>query len=180
MDFSDLVSATLEDDQKRLNEIHKELFPVLVNYLSGSVNCSHSDAEDCVQQAILNTIEKIKAGKIRSPQSVFPYIMKTCRNNYFRFVKHYSRMISEEDFPYLTQPEDTLLKLMEDEEDIIVNECVDSLSESLRKFMRYHIERPGVDSEQVAYEFGTTVAAVWSKRYRIIQLLGECVKLKQK
>lgn len=180
MNYSELVSATLEDDQKRLNKILGKLFPALVHYLRGTMSCSRTDAEDCAQQAIMDTLEKIKANRIRTPESVYPYLLKSCRNNYFRIRRHNNKMVRDEHFSYLIEPAEQLRNLLDDEELCILNDCLDSLSDSLRTFINYFIKRPGIDSEQVAHEFQTSVAGVWSKKHRIIQLLADCVKIKMK
>lgn len=180
MNYSDLVSATLEDDQNRLNAILRKLFPALVQYMRGTMSCSNTDAEDCAQQAILDTLEKIKANKIRTPESVYPYLLKTCRNNYFRLKRYNSRMSSEEHFTYLTDPPEQIRSLVDEEELAIVRDCLDNLSLTLRTFIEYIMARPGIESEQIAEEFKTSVPGVWSKKHRIIRILADCVKLKMK
>ena len=60
MTYSDLVTATLEDDQPRINAILDELFPVLTHYLVGTMNSPREDAEDCSQEALISLLEKIK------------------------------------------------------------------------------------------------------------------------
>ncbi|MEX2402840.1 MAG: hypothetical protein WD625_01840, partial [Balneolales bacterium] len=163
MKYSELVSATLANDKKRLNQIVDKLHSALVLYLCGTMQCSFTDAEDCSQQAILDTLEKIKANRIRTPDRVYLYLQKTCRNNYYRLVRHNNRMVSDEHFSYMIEPAVQLQNLLDDEKLGILNECLDKLSETLRTFIDYFISRPGIDSEQVAVEFNTSVAGVWSK-----------------
>lgn len=180
MVYSELVTATLEDDQPRLNAILDELFPVLTHYLVGTMNASRADAEDCAQQALLNILEKIKQHKIRDAESVFSYLLKTCRNNYLRMTREKNRLIPVEEFTYLTEPDEPLQQLIYSEEINILEECLSTLSAIHRSFISYFFEYPDIKSSQVAEVFDLTIAGVWSKKHRIIQKLIKCVKIKMK
>ncbi|MEX0929717.1 MAG: sigma-70 family RNA polymerase sigma factor [Balneolales bacterium] len=180
MDCSELVTATLDDDQKRLNAILAELFPVLVDYLRGRMGSSLADAEDCAQQALISTLDKIKAAKINDPQRVYPYILKCCRNNYLRIIRYNGKMISNDHFIYQAIPANQLSRLLDDEKLVVLESCLNMLAEKHRTFFDYLFGHPGVESDQIASRFNISTASVWSKKHRIIQKLIKCIQKKMK
>lgn len=180
IDYSKLVQATLEDDQFQLNKILDQIFKVLIFYLLGTMHCSKEDAEDCAQQAIMNILEKIKEKKIKDPERIFPYLLKSCRNNCLRLMRYNGKFISDEHFTYLTEPPRQLLNLLDEEEAAALKTCVATLSDLHKTFLDYMFNLPGIDANQIAEHFGISVASVWSRKHRIIRKLSKCVKTKLK
>ncbi|MEX0686291.1 MAG: sigma-70 family RNA polymerase sigma factor [Balneolales bacterium] len=177
-DYSELVRATLENDKVLLNKILESISDTSIHYLLYHMNSSRADAEDCTQQAILDTLEKIKALKIKDPERIIPYIKTCCRNNYFRKVRYNNKLISNDHFSYLSEPPNQLEDIMKSEESEILKTCLESLNDNYREFLTYFITFPGVDASQVAKHFNMSVISVWSKKHRIIKKLAQCIQNK--
>lgn len=180
MEYSELVSAVLENDQSRMNKILRELLPVIVSFLKGHMGASKEDAEDCAQQTILLTIDTIKSGKIRDPDRIYYYVMTTSKNNYLKLVD------SNKEYHFDQLPKDAfrnpkqIENIIEKERKVILQECMEELSDSYRKFIEYWFENPDSSTTRVAKHFGITVNNAWTRKHRVLNMLNKCYEKKNK
>lgn len=178
-DYSELVEALLEGDTATAGELLKEVMPRLVDYLLVVAGADETVAEDCVQQAFLDVYEKITQNLIKEPKFIFSYLLKACRNEYFKFTKRENFLRYEEDgVDRLMVSGEQIENLLDEERQLILEECLEELQYDHRIFIEFFLGRPDVSTEEAEKEFGISYANVRTKKSRILNRLHHCYKRK--
>lgn len=164
------------------NELLKELLPRLIDYLKVTMNADEQDAEECVHQAIVNVIEQIKKDNIRKEKYIFMYTLRACRHEYIRYSKDQNKFnhpIEDHDH-HLVEPADQYKGLLEEERQLILEECLEELRPKSRRFIKFFINKPEASTKQASDHFNISGANVRTKKSRILSRLHHCVKRKSK
>ncbi|WP_138431067.1 RNA polymerase sigma factor [Fodinibius saliphilus] len=180
MDYSDLVNALQENDTKKANELITALRPRLIAFLRIHMNATQADAEDCAQDALLNSIEIINEDRIEKPEQVVSYILSTCRNTYLKMQKK-KRPEAVEDISTRNQQDPRQLQsLLDKEQKRLLKLCMEQLKEKYQTFMQYWFDHPDAQAKKVANHFDISVSNTWTRKHRIIKKLNECYTKKSK
>lgn len=178
MDCSELYDAIRSGDDESVNRIIPKLQTVLNRFLRTTMQADVNDAKDCVQQAFLFTIEKIRTDQIRDPDSLFFYLMRACRNHYLRMSQRQDVSIEDSTFEYAVSPATQIKTLISEEKKRILQECLDQLNAGHRSFIDFWLKHPRTEASVVSRKFHISVNNVWTRKHRIIKLLSECCKKK--
>jgi len=178
MDYSNLVTALRENDTRRANELIEALRPRLMAFLRIHMNASRADAEDIAQDSLLNSIEIIKEGRLKNPDQVVSYILSTCRNNYLKMKKKQREESMDEIPDEYQQAPGQLQSLLDEEQQRLLEWCLNQLKEEYQRFMQYWFDHPDAHTKKVAAEFDITVNNAWTRKHRLIKKLNECYQEK--
>src|SRR5690625_7383322 len=99
MNYSDLVNAIKDGDNKTIEKYIKYIVPILRNMLIGRMWASREDAEDAVQNMFVYLIPRIVENKIRTPEGLFKYMQIASKHSYLNLIRSRRR----ENFVYLTE-----------------------------------------------------------------------------
>lgn len=180
MNYANLVTALEENDSREANKIIEALRPRLMAFLQIHMNASRADAEDCAQDSLLSSIEVIKEGGLNNPDQVVSYVLSTCRNNYLKMRKK-KREESMGEIPneYQHAPRQ-LQSLLDDEQERILEWCLNQLKEEYQRFMQYWFDHPDAHTKKVAKQFNISVNNAWTRKHRLVKKLNECYQEKSK
>lgn len=179
MDYKNLVTALKQDDVQKANELIKALRPRLIAFLRIHMNSNQTDAEDCAQESLLIAIEVIKTDQLNDPEQVVSYILSICRNNYLKMQKkHREEPLDESDQQW--QAPRQLQSLLDEEQEQLLNWCMDQLKKEYQKFMQYWFDHPDMHAKKVADHFDISINNVWTRKHRLIKKLNECYRKKSK
>lgn len=178
MDCSDLYEAIRTGNDEQVNRLLPDLQKVLKQFLRSTMQADINDADDCVQQAMLFTIQKIRSDQINEPSRLFYYLLRACRNHYLRMNRHSDISIEDSTFDYAVSPATQIKALLSKEKQRILQECLDELNTSHREFIDYWMKYPGSEATVVSRRFHISVNNVWTRKHRIIKLLKECCEKK--
>jgi len=175
MDYSGLVKAIREGDERTTGKLCAEATPILKRYLLKKCNANSFDADDAIQKMFEYVIIKIREDEIENPSGLLSYMLKTCRHNYIK-------MIRENSFDYIdnlseepSNTADQLWKLINEERQEILKYCIQQLRKSYLEFVNYLFSYPGATSEDIAEQFNITRNNAWIRKHRIINKLTDCV-----
>lgn len=175
MDYSGLVTAIREGDERATGKLCDEATPILKRYLLKKCNATPFDADDAIQKMYEYIIVKIRDDEIENPQGLLAYMLKTCRHNYIK-------MIRESSFEYIdnlseepSNTADQLWKLINEEKQEILKFCMRKLRKNYWVFMNYMFSYPGATSEDIAEKFNITRNNAWIRKHRVINKLTDCV-----
>lgn len=178
MEFSELVKALKDDNTSKVRTLLNELTPRLIRFLLVHMNAEKQDAEDCVQQALLKSLETIKEGNIRNSDQILSFLLTSCRNNYLNLMKGKNNH-SNEPFPRgLGHKPLQLRSLLDKERQKLLEWCLENLSKDYHQFISYWFRYPDSDAEVVASHFEISVNNAWTRKHRIIKKLNECYEEK--
>ncbi|MEX0890485.1 MAG: sigma-70 family RNA polymerase sigma factor [Balneolaceae bacterium] len=179
MDYTPLVIAIQEGDEKAANRLISEARPILIRMLKVRMNASQEDAEDAVQMMFLYVIRAIQEDRIENPSGLLSYMIITCRHNYLKRVNGFrpdlAGDMAEEPVVEATQ----LSRLIDEEKQQLYERCIRSLKKKHREFFEYWLSHPDDTAAQVAEVFGISEGNAWTRKHRIIKMLKECVQKKQ-
>lgn len=179
VDYSELVEALQQGNERVSKELIDELLPRLEEYLVVVMSAEPNTARECIQQVFLNVFEKIQNNKIRESKYIFSYLIKSCRHEFLRYSKREHRFkYDEEALNNLFEPEEQIKRLIDKERQNILKKCLDELEEKGRIFIEYFIDKPDITTEEAQKKFGLTSANVRTKKSRILHSLHRCFKLK--
>lgn len=179
VDYSELVAALQQGNNAAANELLKEIIPRLEEYLRVVMNAGPSDARECVQQACMDVMEKIRKEKIREHKTIFSYMITAVRNEYIRYSKYQHRFTANPDDVYhQVEPARQIEALVEADRMKILEECLKNLSEKNRNFIRFFIDNPERTTKQASKKFKISAASVRTKKSRLINSLHHCFKRK--
>jgi RNA polymerase sigma factor (sigma-70 family) len=176
----EFYQAVIDNNEKGLSRAIGKLFPGLVSYLVSTMGSCEDDCQESVQLTLIQTINRIKLGDIREPSSLQAYMMTTAKNNLLRAIRKGPIEVYDEAASYSVVPEDQAENLINHDKQRILLECLNTLDPFNRAFMDYWIEHPGIGHEEVAEVFGLSVNATWQRKYRLIRMLQNCAKKKNK
>lgn len=180
MDYSQLVTAIREEDSSKASELIKAFTPRLTSFLLIHMKADKNIAEDCAQETFLITIETIRKGKLRYPESITTFMLSTCRNTYLKMQNKRREQLFQDvptDGGYVAPQFD---ELVEKERMNILEWCIKRLTRSYREFIRFWLEHPEQQAEVVADHFDITVNSAWTRKHRILKKLNECYQKKNK
>lgn len=180
MDYSDLVTAIREDNTAKINEHLETLIPRLKRFLQVHMNASKLEAQDCAQEALLLSLEKIKEDKLEKPERVFSYLLTTCRNTYLKMNRQ-NKEYYYEDLPSTRHRKPRQLKnLMDKEREKLLQWCIQQLKKEYQKFIKYWFDHPDYEAKKVAEHFNLSTSNTWTRKHRIIKKLNHCYQKKSK
>lgn len=179
-DYSELVNALQNHQAGDANRLLRELVPRLHYYLKVRMDASPTDAEDAVQQALMNTYEKIMQDEIRDKQYIYKYILTACRHAYVRLIRNDDRFQGElSDYKELmASQEQQVANLLDIDRQEVLEACLQKLREKSRTFITYIIQHPTATTKALGERFGLSEANVRVKKSRIISDLSHCVQKK--
>ena len=179
-DYSELVTALQNDNRVDANRLLNELVPRLCYYLKVRMDASPSDARDAVQQALMNTYEKIMQDEIQDKKYIYKYLLTACRHAYVRLVRNEDKFREQfEDYEeILVSPEQQVSNLLDEDRQKVLEECLQKLRDKSRAFITYIIRNPTAKTKGISERFGLSESNVRVKKSRIISDLSHCVKKK--
>jgi len=178
MDYSKFVYAIQNNDQAVVNSMVPIITAVLIKFLKVRLGASHHDAEDCAQNTLIKTTEKIKNDRIDNPDSVIYYLFTTAKNEYYKQLNKLKEPTYEEVPDHYSREGDQLNKLLNVERQRILKQCMSLLKKDLREYISYWFDNPQDDAAVVADHFGISVNNAWTKKHRILKTLKECCEKK--
>lgn len=179
MNFSQLVEAIEQNNQPKVNKLIKKLNPRLIRFLQIHMNASREDAEDCAQDALLKALEVIEKGNLRKAKSILPFLLTTCRNNYLNLRKKQSNNSSFDDFENVASRQPRQLQtVLSKERREVLEDCIEQLSDSYRKFFEFWYRHPHSEAKVAAARFNISLSNVWTRKHRVLKKLRECYQKK--
>jgi RNA polymerase sigma-70 factor, ECF subfamily len=133
-------------------------------------------AEDLVQQVLLVTIERLRAGEVRNPDEIGSFILGTSRmlaDSTRRKTRRRENLTARFHVPELYAA-----PLVESVDVAVVERCLHLLSERDRRVLvlTFYVEKT---SSEIASELGVTGTVVRVARHRALDRLRECVGLQK-
>lgn len=180
MDYSELVTAINENDSKKVNGLIKKIHPRLMAFLCIHMGAQRVDAQDIAQDALITTIEVIREGNIiNNPKQIVKYMMSICRNEYIEIQKKKQADSTET----VTRPEQRqaprqLQSLLDEEQQRMLQWCLQQLKKEYQKYMEYWFNHPDAHTQTVADHFGISVNNAWTRKHRLVKKLKECYQKK--
>jgi len=179
VDYSELVEALQKGYEAKASELLSELIPRLEDYLQVVMSAEANAAKECVQQAFLDVFEQIRKNNIKNSKYIFSYLIKSCRHEYFRFVKRQHKFnYDDEAFNEVYEPEQQFKNLLDKERQRILEECLNELRKKSREFIVYFMDKPDASTDDAVEEFDLSNANVRTKKHRILSRLHHCYKRK--
>ncbi|MTI89569.1 MAG: sigma-70 family RNA polymerase sigma factor [Balneolaceae bacterium] len=179
VDYSELVEALKKGDDAKAGELLAEVIPRLQDYLCVVMNAKPTEARECVQQAFLDVFEQIRRNKIKESKYIFSYLIKSSRHEYLRYAKRQHKFdYDDESFEDVYEPAQQLNRLLDEERQRILEECLSELREKSRKFIQFFIDKPDASTADAVKEFEYSSANVRTKKSRILSRLHHCYKRK--
>ncbi len=178
MDYAPLVEAIQEGDQEAANRLISEATPILIRMLKARMNASQQDAEDAVQMMFLYIINSIREGKIRNPSGLLSYMIVTCRHSYLKNRDGLKADLPGEDLEEPVQEECQLTRLINQEKERIYEECIESLPDDQREFIRYWLSHPDSSAREIGEHFEISENNAWTRKHRIMKRLRACYESK--
>lgn len=179
MDFKEFYQAVRSDDQQKLNVLVTKINPMLITYLRINMHASVADAKDCVQEALLSTVEKIRDDKIKRPSKLYYYLTTTCRNVYLRMNDTPELSFEDNNLEYAIDPAKQLSVLIQKEKLNILKECMKRLNKRNKEYIEYWFNNPDIDATSVAQHFKISLSNAWTRKHRIVKILQQCVESKR-
>lgn len=178
MDYERFLSAINSGFTKDFDELYAEAFTILCSYLRTTMRACYSDAEDCAQQAIVNTVERIQSNAIREPENIYSYMLQSAKNRYLRLQFEQKRSNYQDNMEAYSPIEEQIDALVGEEEEAALKECLKKLNEASRTYIQYWLENPSTGTEEASRHFGISIHNVWVKKHRIVKKLADCIQKK--
>lgn len=179
MDFSELVIAIQDDDQQKINELLRDIIPRLISYLVVTMRADEYNAEECVYESFIEVFQKVKEGKIKNENYIYSYLIKSARHQYLKFLKRNHRFSGDEnEVKHIAEPAEQIERLLDEERQKILKECLSELKKKSRDFIQFFINKPEVTNEDASKVFKISNGNVRTKKSRILNILHECYKRK--
>ncbi len=177
MDYSELVNALKNEDNRTANMLIAEAIPILKKYLISKVNASPNDADDAVQRMFEYVIPKIRKDEINSPTGLLSYMLKAARHSYYKIMRDFDLDKFDEIEEQLVSEAEQVWKLMSKEQAAILMRCLEGLRNSYREFAGFLFDYPAANTEDIAEMFGISPANAWTRKHRVLKKLADCVTL---
>lgn len=179
MDYSDLVAAIENDDQQKIDELLKDIIPRLINYLVVTMRADRYNAEECVYESFIEVFQKVREGKIKNENYIYSYLIKSARHQYLKYLKRNHRFSGdEEQIRHIAEPAEQIERLLDEERQRILRECLGELKKKSREFIQYFIDQPEVTNEEASNAFNISNGNVRTRKSRLLNVLHECYKRK--
>ena len=179
LDLSDLVVAIQSHEQGRINDVLREVMPILVDYLQVRYQASLQDAEDSVHTAIADIIEHVRDEGVRNEQLFYVYILRSVKHEYLKIIRKEKRYTKGglENITLKHQAEQ-FDRILDDERQRLLRECLGQLNVESRKFIEYFMNHPELTNQEIADNLDLSHSNVRVKKMRLIRILHECYKRK--
>jgi RNA polymerase sigma-70 factor (ECF subfamily) len=170
---SDLVQRIgLGQDQEAEAELFRRMAPRVRLYGLRHLRDPHA-ADDLVQQVLINTLESLRAGRLREAEKLASFVLGTCRMMVLdlrRNTQRKERLLSQFGADMLA-PVETVMPSLDRQQ---LAQCVQGLKERERAVvvMTFYDEQTGAD---VANFLGVSEANVRVIRHRAIHQLRDCM-----
>lgn len=174
MDYSKFVTAVLNNDKEVVREFYVVITKVLIKFLLVKLDANIEDAKDSAQNAIMFSVEKIKNKELKHPDYIINYLFTTAKHDYLKTQNKQKESNYEEVPTHYAEEGDQLENILDEERQIILEECFKKLKPKQFDYISYWFHNPGSDTTLVAEHFSISVNNAWTKKHRIIQLLKEC------
>lgn len=178
MNYSELVRAVQEGDDRTASKLCEEALTILKRYLIANYNASPEDAEDAVQKMFEYVIPKIRNDEITNPSGLLSYMLSGVKHAYFKNLRKYE---NDEVDSLDEEPESEglqLWRLISDERKRILEECIKYLKLHYRSLAEFIFDHPEADSYDIAEQFEISVNNAWIRKHRVIKQLSECAQKK--
>jgi RNA polymerase sigma-70 factor, ECF subfamily len=169
---TDLVLQIGAGDRAAEAELFHRMAPRIRLYGLRHLRDSHA-AEDLTQQVLITVLEALRAGRLREPGKLAPFVLGTCRMTVLdlrRGLQRKQRLLEQFGADLIGSP-DAFLPLLDHER---LRRCVQSMKERERSVvvMTFYDEQTGAD---VAGFLGISEANVRVIRHRAIRQLRDCM-----
>lgn len=178
MNYSDLVRAVQEGDERTASKLCKEALTILKRYLIANYDASHEDAEDAVQRMFEYVIPKIRNNEITNPDGLLSYMLSGVKHAYFKNLRQYE---DDQTDPLFSEPETDevqLWKLIDEERNQILKRCISYLKLHYRSLAEFIFDHPDADSYDIAEHFEISLNNAWIRKHRVIKQLSDCAQQK--
>jgi RNA polymerase sigma-70 factor, ECF subfamily len=133
-------------------------------------------ADDLVQEVLLVTIERLRAGEVRNPDEIGSFILGTSRmlaDSTARKTRRRENLLTR-----FHAPELYVEPVLASDDIAIVERCLHALTDRDRRLviLTFYAEKT---SAQIAEELGVTGTVVRVARHRALERLRGCVRLRQ-
>lgn len=172
-----LYHAVINGDKRGMDRYINTLTPTLIRYLQNQMGATVSDAKEVVNHSLAYVCDGILQGQISFGDGFLKYIQLTCKHAYIKHVQELKRTVSLSNVvqdPVVKY--DHLDTLLQKEREIILQRCILKFSPENQEFIRFLMNQPGCDPIDISVKFGLKIGNVYTKKSRILKLLGECVK----
>lgn len=177
MDYSDLVEAVLNGDDRTVNQRCADAVPILRSYLVVNLNATKEDAEDAVQRMFEYVYPKIQNGEIAKPTALLSYMLTGTRHSYFKILNKYGSYESIDDYEELQVSEaEQIQNMVDEEEQSILNKCMDRLRDHYRQLMIFSFAHPDAETKDIAERFDISINNAWIRKHRANKELEDCVR----
>lgn len=177
MDYSDLVEAVQNGDERTVNQRCADAVPVIRAYLVANLNASKEDAEDAVQRMFEYVFPKIQNGEIAKPSALLSYMLTGARHSYFKILNKYGSYESLDDFKDLQVSEaDQIENLVNEEKKSILKRCMDRLRDHYRSLMEFSFANPEAETKDIAERFDISISNAWARKHRATNELEDCIR----
>lgn len=174
MDYSELVTAIQNGDQRTSNRLCGKAAPILKKYLISNVGAEPDDADEAVQNMFEYVINKIRDDEIDNPAGLLAYMLKSSKHSYYNILRGRRRDFMEEMQAEPISPAKQLLKLVDSEKQEILRKCIQKLKKSYKEFISHWFNFPDAETEDIAEHFDISVNNAWTRKHRIVKKLTDC------
>jgi DNA-directed RNA polymerase specialized sigma24 family protein len=176
MDYSDLVYAIKNGDQRKADKLIAEAIPILKKYLISKLGATPENAEDSVQRMFEYIIPKIRNGEINSPSGLLSYMLTGSRHSYYKTVRNFDSEDMDVLCEELVAPAEQAQQLISTEYEAVLKNCINKMRHHYRDLLVFLFEYPDADPEDIAEYFDISIGNAWARKHRALQQLSECVK----
>lgn len=175
MDYSELVSAIQNGNQRKANKMCAEAAPILKKYLISKVGAEPDDADEALQNMFEYVINKIRDEEIDNPAGLLAYMLKSSKHSYYNMLRGRRRDFTEEIQEEPVSPAEQVLRLVDKEKQKILRICIEKLKKGYREFITHWFSFPDAETEDIAEHFDISVNNAWTRKHRIVKKLTDCV-----
>lgn len=176
MDYSELVYAIKNGDNRKTDKLIAEAIPILKKYLISNLGATPENAEDSVQRMFEYVIPKIRNGEINSPSGLLSYMLTGSRHSYYKTIRNFDAEDMEVLCEEFVAPDEQAQKLINLEYEAVLKSCINKMRHHYRNLMVFLFEHPDADPEDIAEYFDISISNAWARKHRALQQLSECVK----
>ena len=180
VDYSNLVAALQHADHEGVNRIISHMLPRLQQYLAVVYNASPHEAEEAVQRAFANVLEKVRSDAIENSRAIYSYILRACKNEYIGLKKGQQKFDQNEtnERTWRASPAQQIEHLLDEDRQRILNQCLQALGANARAYIAYIMKNPEVSTKSLSKRFDISESNVRVKKHRILEALRKCVQKK--
>lgn len=151
----------------------------MIQYLEYRYKISREDAEDVVQNVMLNMLEMQQKDVLREPENSSAYMFTVLKRECLKAIRINDKRCSytEEKVDIYVNPSQ-LEELQINEKLKTLEECISGMTEFNRKFIQYIIDNPEKTATDVGKHFGIKTSNVWTRKHRIRKWLCNCIQQK--